>query len=505
MNQSSLRERLGTTLTALRNARRGSSLRDRLEQLHHLNERLRRLLKARRIPTEPGFRGSPQVQHDAPHHDFYAMYQAIKTSYRCNCQRPHSTKLGLPQIIASSRQATRQDGPTPRGVLGLSLLFSTEDELAAETPDESLSLVASIESLRTNPRTSSTSLQRFESPETLTTQDDHEKRYENPSKCTELADNGSYSHMMSSMSSGTTLNSSNTRSSRPSSCAVSIVECNTDGSKVILDLCDTVKLLHENSFSRPGTSMGVLRSKRGRKAYKLQRLRSPETLSSGDIVSLEDLFASNQTRLTRKDRMGLALRLSHAVLRFYFTPWINESWSWRDFSMSRTEKSQDDCQLFVSHDFYSIAQPSTGTESTVLQSRAEAKSHTSAISSFLATCIGEPILTRLGFALTELVMGKRLAELRTEAEQQIQDTEMRDFTTAKRILDSGFIGDEESEQYEDVVKVCLMHEFRSQFLDLRRLSSRESSFREDAEQVIIAPLQEAWTKAWASSVAQTVY
>jgi hypothetical protein len=253
--------------------------------------------------------------------------------------------------------------------------------------------------------------------------------------------------------------------------------------------------------------MGVLRSKRGRKAYKLQTLPSPESLSSRDIVSLEDLFASNQARLKRKDRMGLALRLSHAVLRFYSTPWITDSWSWRDFSMTRPENSQDDCQLFVSHDFYSITQPGEETGSLVVKSETKKGSHSIAMPDLFAACTSEPILTRLGFALTELAMGKRLAELRTEPEQQIQGTEVQDYMTARRILDSGFIGDEESEQYEDVVKVCLKpgHQFRSKMLGVRCLDSRELSFQEDAEQVIIAPLQEAWTKAWGSSVAQAVY
>jgi hypothetical protein len=174
-DQSSLRERLGTTATAFRNARRGSTFREKLANLHHLNDRLRRLLKNPRMPTEYGSSGNPQVQHETSRHDFHAMYHAIKTGYRCKCQRPHSMKLGLPQIRASSRQATISDGQSSRGVTGLSLLFSTEDDFSIETQDDSLSLVGSVESLRTNPRTSSHNLQQFESSGSLTAQDDDEK------------------------------------------------------------------------------------------------------------------------------------------------------------------------------------------------------------------------------------------------------------------------------------------------------------------------------------------
>jgi hypothetical protein len=298
---------------------------------------------------------------------------------------------------------------------------------------------------------------------------------------------------MSSVGSGTTLSSSNTRSFRSKSCAVVITECNTDRPEIIRDLCDTVRALSENSSPRPATTIGVLRSRK-RKRYSLQTRQSPENLPSQDMISLEDLFASNQSRLSRKDRIVLALRLSHAVISFYSTPWINESWSWRDFSMTRAEKSQADCQLFVSHDFYSTEQ--------VIQ---ESEHDRPPTSDFLQTYIGEPSLTRLGFALTELALGSRLAELRTEKERQIQDPEMQNYSTAKRILDSGQIRDEENEQYEDIVKICLTHQFRSKELHLRCLSSEEPSFQADAEQLIVAPLYGAWARDWPSSIAQAAY
>jgi hypothetical protein len=272
-----------------------------------------------------------------------------------------------------------------------------------------------------------------------------------------------------------------------------IAECHSDRPEIIRDLCDKVKTLSENSLPRPATTIGVLRSRK-RKRYSLKTRQALENPPSWDMISLEDLFSSNQSRLSRKDRIVLALRLSHAVLSFYSTPWISQSWSWRDFSMTRAEKSQADCQLFVSHDFYS-------TEQAI----GEAEEERPRTSDFLQTYIGEPSLTRLGFALTELAFGKRLAELRTEKEQQIQDPEMQDYSTVKRILDEGLIRDEENEQYEDIVRVCLTHRFRSKELHLRILSSEEPSFQADAEQLVVAPLYEAWAREWPSSVAQAVY
>jgi hypothetical protein len=162
--------------------------------------------------------------------------------------------------------------------------------------------------------------------------------------------------------------------------------------------------------------------------------------------------------------------------------------------MTRADKSREDFQLFISHDFYSTVQAVEDAERDKPTS-----------SDFLQTYIGEPSLTRLGFALTELALGKRLEELRTDDERRVQDPEMRDYRTAKRILESGLIRDEENEQYENVVKVCLTHQFRSKELQLRCLHSGEPSFQIDAEQLIVAPLYGAWAREWPSSVAQAVY
>ena len=50
--------------------------------------------------------------------------------------------------------------------------------MSSEILDDSLSLVTSTESLRMHPTDSLHSFQRFESVGTVTTQDDHDKRYE---------------------------------------------------------------------------------------------------------------------------------------------------------------------------------------------------------------------------------------------------------------------------------------------------------------------------------------
>lgn len=239
--------------------------------------------------------------------------------------------------------------------------------------------------------------------------------------------------------------------------------------------------------------MGVLRSRKKRK-YELQSATTLDEQASQSIVSLEDLLASTQYKLARRLRVALAMRLSYAVLQFHSTPWITGKWSWNDFSITKTEdQRQDEGNLFVTHQFYSsLNRPPTST------------SKANPMAGILSTVIGEPVLTRLGFALIEIALGKRLSELRIEQDNELGDPDMRDFATACRILDSGQIQEEESCLYEDVVEVCLRHRFRSAF-GVRCLDSSEPSFRKDAEQVIIEPLHSLWAQTWGVQARQVCF
>ncbi len=267
----------------------------------------------------------------------------------------------------------------------------------------------------------------------------------------------------------------------PKSCSVSIVECTADRKDTIQDLCNVVKAYGGANKQGSEGSMGTLCSRKNRnRRYELQVATTIDPRASQAIVSLEDLFASSQTKPSRQNRYRLALRLSHAVLRFHSTPWISRKWTWSDFSITEPEDSrQDEPHLFVTHQFYSsLNRPPTS------KSKVEPKD------AFYTIVAGEPILTRLGFALIELAFGKRLAELRTDADDWswAADSDLKDFQTACRILESGAIREEEGQLYKDVITACVRHEFRSGFT-MRCLKSSETSFWKDVEQVILAPLQ----------------
>lgn len=250
---------------------------------------------------------------------------------------------------------------------------------------------------------------------------------------------------------------------------ISICECDgnyiEDQKGTLTDLC-----LFGRSFDShchiSNTRIGILKIKE-----KLYELHAPLSVSQ-NIICLDNLLQGQQCLLSRRERITLALRLSYAILQFYSTPWIESCWTWRDFCIDQ----QNDLELFVTRKFYS--------------SRTNAN-YSKPNSEFWDIC-GEPILTRLGYALIELALGKRLGQLRSEGQYNSKDPDMLDYLTAKSLVESGRIMQEESRRYESVVKACLYHQFLTTS-DLKVIDSRQSSFQEDVERCIIAPLHTLWT------------
>lgn len=240
------------------------------------------------------------------------------------------------------------------------------------------------------------------------------------------------------------------------------------------DLCIFLRTLDQHN-NVSNARLGIWRLEE--KLYEVQAPRRP----SQNIVCLDELLTNQPCLLSRRERITLALRLSYAILQFYFTPWIEACWTWEDLCMDR----QNDLELFVIRKFYSSC-------SGIVSSNSSPK-----ISEFL-DIHGEPILTRLGYALIELALGKKLAQLRSENQYKSKDPDMLDFLTAKDVVKSGRIMESESRGYENVVKACLFHQFLC-MSDLKEIDSRDDSFHEDVERCIIAPLHTLWTASWGDS------
>jgi len=208
-------------------------------------------------------------------------------------------------------------------------------------------------------------------------------------------------------------------------------------------------------------------------------------------------MTSYQNSMSRRDRIVLAIRLSYAVLQFHSTPWIESNWSWKDFTtVMNGGQPQIEDPLFISHDFYS---------SLYQTSKPQPRTATSLV---LWATIGEETLTRLGFALIELGLGKRLSELREDGSippdprmRTTTDGDFLDLWTVEGVLDSGLLYNEQCEDYEEVVRVLIRHEYMEN-CEKRSLNSRKESFYRDVEQFVIAPLYSLWSVLWGNRMSQ---
>jgi len=273
-----------------------------------------------------------------------------------------------------------------------------------------------------------------------------------------------------------------TESKLRENCAVSIYECNDDDNETIPDLCNFVETFDERVHDVTTYGKGRLKSKE--KSYSLNAASFRESIAEAHkMVSLEELTS----KLERSDRMGLAVRLTYAIIQYHSTGWIDSSWTWKNFSVTSNDGiTGDKSQLFISQRFYS------NSDSTSARNKMW--------SGWLA--VGEPVLTRLGFALIELALGKRLSELKDSSIDINSNQDAQDYWTACRVLDTGRVRRAESIAYELVVKACLRHDFEDSHHNLRRLDSRDQTFEKDVEQCVLKPLHCIWKEQWGGNQRQ---
>jgi hypothetical protein len=234
--------------------------------------------------------------------------------------------------------------------------------------------------------------------------------------------------------------------------------------------------------STQNSCLGVLGAKEKKYTLCITSVDSDTSTTHG-IVCLNDCLAPFTTwNLSRRTRMDLALSLSIAILQFYSTPWIDMWWTWKDFYMLKDEKSH----VFINRKFYSIQNPHN------VKARQPSRSQLA-----FWEIYQEPQLTRLGFALIELALGKRLVELRSQFSDDDQNLgeDALDVQTAMQIVERGFVLMEAGQIYNDVVQVCLRHQVITPS-EIRVLSSEHKNFQQDLAQFVVRPLLDFHMVSW---------
>jgi len=261
-------------------------------------------------------------------------------------------------------------------------------------------------------------------------------------------------------------------------------------SEEIVDLCSSIRGLAQNAEPSKRSSLGVLQANDG-VSYELQSPKPNGDVHSRSIVSLDDLFTGDQCKLARRRRISFALRLAWAVTQLHQTPWIRPKWSWGDFSAINNQDQIDDPLLITKH----FASSSHDSSVSPVASREMP-------SPLLGIALGEPVLARLGYALIELASGKRLASLHESSGLTSGDKDLQELLTARHLLDTGFVMDEECQSYSDVVHTCLYQQVQREGGNgLKRLKPQDPMFERDLTQTIVQPLYNLYARSWESPMA----
>jgi len=204
--------------------------------------------------------------------------------------------------------------------------------------------------------------------------------------------------------------------------------------------------------------------------------KPPQPESSSKVsMSLRDVMG-HRSVLDYHQRMELCFRLSTSVLQLSSTPWVNESWTLDDF-IAVLERENEATSLFV-------RQPSSPRQESVKKDPAW---------SIIAR---EPLLVRLGIHLTELALGRSLADIRREEpstfradDLEILDTDLLNLITIRRLLTLRIIAQRVSPDFQDVVSACINQQYRDRrHAKIQELHTTDNAFLDHATAAILTPL-----------------
>lgn len=254
---------------------------------------------------------------------------------------------------------------------------------------------------------------------------------------------------------------------------------------IIENLCSLVKEV-EGGSEVPEAAMDIVGNN---KTYRLKVKKLDDT-EPGTFRCIAELLQPGNHLLAR-DRMELAYRLSSAILQLCKTPWVSDSWAWNDVCVSQVEEIEGLIKfsiIFIPQEFYSVHHS---------DDKASVSNNNNPVWLILQD---QPVLTKLGFALIELALGKTLEEMKEETRSYLElgdrdyDDDTMNYFTAKRLLKSGKIRQQAMKDYEHVVKACIEHQYRDQDGVYKKLMLEDDDFLHNVSEAIISPLFHIWKK-----------
>lgn len=168
-----------------------------------------------------------------------------------------------------------------------------------------------------------------------------------------------------------------------------------------------------------------------------------------------------------------ALKLSYSIILLSSTPWVQSNWTWDNILAIREgENSPSPGEIHVA-----IVQKLQQPDEDISQAFRWAKANSHKLRP-------EAVIERLGFALIDLAFGKKL-----DASAHDRNDDDTIYAMATRLCDTGQIATRAGQIYEDVVKACLTHSYRSGS-EIKTISPSRPDFQVAAYEAILSPLHD---------------
>lgn len=254
-------------------------------------------------------------------------------------------------------------------------------------------------------------------------------------------------------------------------CEIEQSNCSVGGKYRVNDI-SSLKHMLENSGNTPQLSRTPITFDGN--AHHMVLYQNPETHPTRALSNMAGFFEDehkkqvlNPMQVSSSRFIGFALKLSYSILKLSSTPWVDADWIWENILVTMENDPHVEPEVFIVHEL-----ESADDNLRRLLNRANANSQV----------LKEPILTRLGFALTELAFRKRF---------DVSDDVLM-HQLALELSDSGQIAMKEGRIYGDVVKACLTHSYSSGS-EIKTINSSLPNFQDAVQEAVLGPLHNLWS------------
>ena len=196
-----------------------------------------------------------------------------------------------------------------------------------------------------------------------------------------------------------------------------------------------------------------------------------------DAKSLEDLLQVSKQRvpgfkLSRRDRLYIAVTLASSVLQLDGTLWLKRQWRSGDILFLPLEDRKASAVDFA-HPYVSWKVSPDDANTALIADAGR---------TIVAHRIPSEVLFVLGITLTELCFGQNIYDMRVQEDIDTSEI-MTNFNTASRLIDHVYC--ESGSRYGDVVRRCLKCP-----PDVREASFDNEEFQEAVFESIVTPLRQ---------------